>query len=257
MSVAALLATAWMKLHHPEPELALGGRICMQRSGYFSAAFFPLLMLVAGAQQALACGSGNILYEDKMVDTEDESWGWGEDPVRSVGSKGITWDLQPGVPWTTLNQTSLYNDFEVCAKIKMKYPEKSAGYAGVAIWGVDSKNNYTVDLFPADGAVGIYRAQNGKYLKPVPYFKTDAVKKEQGATNEISIVVVGKHAVLTVNGKKVKEFNGIPPAEGGLVGLDFGTITEDSGPSTITYWDFQVREPPPPEEAPAPSKKKT
>ena len=83
------------------------------------------------------------------------------------------------------------------------------------------------------------------------------MKKDRGATNELSIVVVGKHAVVTVNGKKVKEFNGIPPVEGGLVGLDFGTVSDDSGPTTITYWDFQVREPPPPEEAPAPSQKKT
>ena len=134
----------------------------MQRWISFSAV--PLLMLIAGAQQAVACGSGTILYEDKMVGSEDESWGWGEDPVRSVGPKGVTWELQPGVPWTSLNQTSLYNDFEVCAKIKMEYPEKSAGYAGVSIWGADSKNNYTIDLFPSDGAD----------LKPVPYFKTDA-----------------------------------------------------------------------------------
>ena len=53
----------------------------------------------------------------------------------------------------------------------------------------------------------------------------------------------------------MKEFNGIPATDGGLVGLDLGT--DDSGPSTMTYWDFQVREPPPQEEAPAPSKKKT
>jgi hypothetical protein len=141
--------------------------------------------------------------------------------------------------------------------MKMDYPEKSSGYVGLAIWGVDSKNNYTVDLFPSSAAVAVYRAQNGKYLKPVPYFKTDAVNTDQGATNELSVVVVGKHVVITVNGTKVKEFNGIPATDGGLVGLDLGTVSDDSGPSTMTYWDFQVREPPPQEEAPAPSKKKT
>ena len=80
---------------------------------------------------------------------------------------------------------------------------------------------------------------------------------DQGATNELSIVVVGKHVVITVNGTKVKEFNGVPAADGGLVGSGFGTVSDNSGPSTIIYSDFQVREPPPQEEAPAPSKKKT
>ena len=228
----------------------------MKRSVSISLMSLPLLLALAAGQPAAACGSGAILYEDKMTGPEDESWGWGEDSARSIGPKGVSWKLDPNTTWTTLNQTSLYTDFEVCATIKMDYPEKSAGYVGLAFWGVDSKNNYTVDLFPADGAVAVYRAQNSKFLKPVPYFKSDAVKKGQGAANEVSIVVVGKHAVISINGKKVKEFNGIPPTDGGLVGLDFGTVSDDSGPSTLTYSDFQVREPPPQDEAPAPSKKK-
>jgi hypothetical protein len=227
----------------------------MTRAIHFSAVSVFLLALSASAQQAVACGEGNILYEDKMT-SADESWGLASD-THSIGPEGMTWTLDPNVTWTTFNQTSLYTDFEVCVKAKMEYPDKSGAYVGVSFWGVDSKNNYTVDLFPSGGAVAVYRAQNGKYLKPVPYFKTDAVKTEQGATNELSFVVVGKHVVITVNGTKVKEFNGIPSADGGLVGLDFGTVSDDSGPTSITYWDFEVREPPPPEEAaPAPSKKK-
>jgi len=225
-------------------------------STHFSAISVFLLALSAGVQHAAACGDGNILYEDKMT-SEDETWGLANDATHSAGPKGMVWKLDPNVTWTTFNQTSLYTDFEVCVTTKMEYPDKSGGYVGLAFWGVDTKNNYTVDIFPSGGAIAVYRAQNGKYLKPVPYFKTSAVKTEQGASNELSVAVVGKHVVVTVNGTKVKEFNGVPSADGGLVGLDLGTVSDDSGPSTITYSDFQVREPPPVEETPAPSKKKS
>ena len=69
----------------------------------------------------------------------------------------------------------------------------------------------------------------------------EAISKEQGAVNELGIVVEGKHVVLTVNGTTITEFNGIPPESGGLVGLDFGTQSTDSGPTTLTFADFQVR----------------
>jgi hypothetical protein len=218
----------------------------MKRSLPIDALAIPLLCLMnLGTQQAFACGNGNLLYEDTMQSL-DESWGWtSDDPTRSVGAAGISWTLAPNSNLTLFNQTSLYNDFEVCVDLTMdKRPETSGGYLGVALWGFDTKNNYTIDIFPADGAVSVYRAQNGKFLKPVPYFKSGAVKTEPGATNELSVVVTGKHAVISVNGTKVKEFNGVVPAEGGLVGMDFGTSSSDSGPSTITFANFQVREPP-------------
>jgi hypothetical protein len=217
----------------------------MNRSVLISAFPLPLFCsLYLGVQQAAACGDGNLLYEDKMQSSEDESWGWPQDPTRSIGTAGVSWKLEPNVAWTSFNQTSFYNDFEVCVDLATQYPEKSGGFLGVAFWGTDGKNNYTVDLFPADGGIGVYRRQNGKYLRPVPYFKSDAVKKEPGATNELSVITIGKHAIISVNGTKVKEFNGIPPVDGGLVGVDFSTISTDSGPSTFTYSNFQVREPP-------------
>ena len=82
--------------------------------------------------------------------------------------------------------------------------------------GIDSSNNYSVDIFPADGGIAVYRLQNGKTLKPVPYQNHEAISKEQGAVNELGIVVEGKHVVLTVNGTTITEFNGIPPEGGGF-----------------------------------------
>jgi len=216
----------------------------MTSSVRFSLLAIQLLLACVGARDAVACGNGNVLFEDSMQSLDD-SWGWTDDATRSVSQAGLTWTLAPSQNLTVFNQTSLYTDFEICVDLTInEHPEKSGAYLGVAFWGFDAKNNYTVDLFPADGAISVFRSQNNKLLKPVPYFNSDAVDKKPGATNELSVVVTGKHAVISVNGKKVKEFNGAPPAEGGLAGLDFGALASDSGPTTLTISHFQVREPP-------------
>ena len=126
----------------------------------------------------------------------------------------------------------------------MNYPETSNGYFGLDFWGVDNNNNYSFDIFPKDGGFGGYRIQSGKTLKPVPYQQNSAIKVEPNSPNEIDIVVKGSHAVVLINGSQVAEFDGIPPDGGGLVGLDMGTGSSNSGPTSVTFSDFQVREVP-------------
>lgn len=45
-----------------------------------------------------------------------------------------------------------------------------------------------------------------------------------------------------MNGEKVLEMKGMPPAGGGKVGLDLGTSSKDTEPSKLTFANFQVRE---------------
>ena len=73
------------------------------------------------------------------------------------------------------------------------------------------------------------------------YTKAEAVKTESGAVNHLSIAVKGNQVTVTINDTKVTEFKGIPPKGGGLVGLDFGSSEGDSGPTTSTFANFQVR----------------
>ena len=81
----------------------------------------------------------------------------------------MSWNAEPNTSFSPLNQTSLYEDFELCVKVSATYPETSGGWIGLTFWGIDSSNNYSVDIFPADGGIAVYRLQNGKTLKPVPY----------------------------------------------------------------------------------------
>ena len=205
-------------------------------------ALLPVCLLCSTAG-ALACGDGDVLFEDKLQ-TPDPSWNLdGNNPNRTTGPNGATWTVQPDTSVSPLNQSSFYEDFEVCVTGSMAEPSKSGGWVGVAFWGTDTSNVYIADVFPRDGSFGIFRLQNNKLLKPVSVRKNDAIKTEANAQNEISVVGKGNHAILTINGKKVIEFNGIPPQGGGLVGIDFGAPKDDAGDSKVTFTNFQVRTP--------------
>lgn len=199
------------------------------------------LAALAFADRASACGTGEILFEDRLQ-PPDVSWGFtGEDPSRSFTPDGVSWTVEPNIVLTRFNEASLYEDFELCVDAKIVYPEDSDGWIGLAFWGVDKENTYYISLFPAAGEFAGFRVQNNKFLKPVPYTKAGSIKTESGAVNQLSIAVKGNQVTVTVNDTKVTEFKGIPPKGGGLVGIDFGSGELDPGPSTFTFTNFQVR----------------
>ena len=198
-----------------------------------------LLMAMSGA---MACGSGKLLFEEKFASL-DPGWGFSEnDESRTNGPNGLTYKLKPNDSRFLLSQASLYDDYEVCATFTTEAPENAGTYVAVDVWGVDSKNVYEVDVLPTNGSYSVYRFQNNKMLKPVPLRKHDSINVGTKATNEISVVVKGNKGSITINGKKVGDFTGQPPEGGSLVGVNFGTLQDDTGPSTITVTNFQVRE---------------
>ena len=41
-------------------------------------------------------------------------------------------------------------------------PGDVGGWIGLTFWGIDSSNNYSVDIFPADGGIAVYRLQTAR-----------------------------------------------------------------------------------------------
>jgi hypothetical protein len=209
--------------------------------GSVALGLFLCLTAFALADRASACGTGEILFEDRLQ-PPDISWGLvGEDPSRSFTPAGVSWTVEPNIVVTRFNEASLYEDFELCIDAAITYPKDSDGWIGLTFWGVDKQNTYYISLFPAAGEYAVFRLQNNKLLKPVPYTKAEAIKIESGAINHLSIAVKGNQVTVTINDTKVTEFKGIPPKGGGLVGLDLGSGELDPEPSTFTFANFQVR----------------
>jgi hypothetical protein len=203
--------------------------------------FFALSL--AGLASASACGTGKLLFEDKFA-TLNPIWGFGPtDPARSNGPGGLVYKIKPGASDTLLDQASFYDDYEVCIDFTIQAPANSNAYVGALFWGNDSENHYDALVFPALGSWAIYRFQQNKLLQPYPMQNAAAINKGLDTTNEISVTAVGSTATIRINGKTMTDFPGLPPQGGSLVGIQLGTFDSDTGPSTITVTDVQIRAP--------------
>ncbi len=198
----------------------------------------------AVGDEAHGCGSGPLLYEDTMA-AADAVWGRGmleNDPPRTFGPNGVTFTIEAKEWVTLINQASLYEDVEICVSTASKIPQEGEAWASLAFWGTDTKNVYSFTVFPANGTFAVYRMQRGKLLTPMPWTKHEAIKRTPGAINELSAVLNGNVATLSINGVKVSDFNGFPPKGGSMVGIDFGSNEQLSSPATVSFTKFQVRE---------------
>lgn len=198
--------------------------------------------LIVGADKAVACGNGKLILEDKF-ETLDPAWGFDpESTIRSNGPEGLTYKLGPNDSVNLLNQSGIYDNYEVCAVFSSTVPENSNAYVSVNFWAGDYDNLYGSDVFPAQGTFDVYRIQKKKFLTPVSATTNAAIAKGKNATNEIRVTVNGNKGTLVINGKKVIDFTGQPPADGSQFGFFVGTGKDDTGPSTLTLKSIQLRE---------------
>jgi hypothetical protein len=200
-------------------------------------------ILVLGGQNALACGKGKLLFQD-MFQTLDPRWQMGPpDPNRSVGAEGLSYSLAPDLVLASINQAGLYDNYELCAEITMKYSnETSNAYAGIVFWADDRNNRYNFVLSSRDGTYAVTRVQKGKSLIQIPWGEpTAAMNKGSGVVNELSVAVRGNHAVFSINNQKVVELDGQPPDGGSAIGLILLTPKEDQGPTVFGIKDLEVR----------------
>src|SRR5262249_53435688 len=154
-----------------------------------SALIMSFAILVAGAASAMACGNGKLILEDKF-ETLDPAWSFQEqDATRSNGTEGLVYNLQPGDSIQTLNQSGLYENYEVCAVFASKVPADANAYVSVNFWASDNDNKYGADIYPASGTFNVYRLENKKFLTPVSTKSNPAISKGTDVTNDISVTV--------------------------------------------------------------------
>jgi hypothetical protein len=114
----------------------------------------------------------------------------------------------------------LFKNATVCATLK--FPEQVTDLdrpsGGVAFWANDYQNYYVAAIH-LNGTFVISRLINNKWATVVRSSPSDAIKKGLGAVNELQFVLNNANASAYVNGTKVSDFRGQPPADGGSVGL--------------------------------------
>jgi hypothetical protein len=193
----------------------------------------------AVSHNALACGTGNVLFGDTF---QKPSGSWlfvsPKADFYTTGPNGITMTLQPNVAFPQINQTGFYQDAEVCFDVTIDKAESDQTYFGVLVWALDNQTNYSLDFFPKTKHLIGYRVQNGHLLTPLPSTNVDV---KIGEINKVDIVTKGNHATISLNGTQVAELDGLPPAGGGAVGLDMGTGKTETGPVKVTFSNFEIR----------------
>jgi hypothetical protein len=199
-----------------------------------------VMMAMAVVMLAVTAGlAGKVLFEDKFTSL-DPSWG-APGPIMDVKDGKLIITPTINTSQTILNQANvLPNDAEGSfAMTFVKAPAPTWG-SGLVFWAKDYNEYYAI-LMNAEGWFAVQRYVAGRYLLPVAWRESDAIKKGEGALNQIKVVTKGNKATVVVNGKEVITFSGQPPAGGSLIG--FKVASGPEGANSVAFSNFQLVQP--------------
>jgi hypothetical protein len=182
---------------------------------------------------------GTVLFEDKFTSL-DPSWG-APGPIMDAKDGKLVVTPQINTSQTILNQANVFpNDTESTFTMTfLKAPAPTWG-SGLVFWGRDYNEYYAV-LVNAEGWFAVQRYVAGRYLLPVAWRQSDAIKKGEGAANTVKVVTKGNKATISINGQEVITLSGQPPKGGSLVG--FKVASGPEGANSVAFSDFQVVQP--------------
>ena len=199
-----------------------------------------LMMAMAVVLLAVTASlAGKVLFEDKFTSL-DPSWG-APGPMMDVKEGKLIITPEKNTSQTVLNQANvLPNDMEGSfAMTFVKSPAPSWG-SGLVFWARDYNEYYAVLINP-EGWFAVQRLVAGRYLLPVAWRESDAIKKGEAAENQVKVATKGNKATISINGKEVISLSGQPPEGGSLVG--FKVASGPEGANTVAFSNFQVVQP--------------
>jgi hypothetical protein len=196
-----------------------------------------LMVVMAVVLLAVSAGlAGTVLFEDKFTSL-DPSWG-APGPIMNVKDGKLIITPEKNTSQTILNQGNVFpNDAEASfAMTYVKAPAPTWG-SGLVFWAKDYNEYYAV-LINAEGWFAVQRYVAGRYLLPVAWREADAIKKGEGAENQVKVVTKGNKATVMVNGKELVSLSGQPPQGGSLVG--FKVASGPEGANSVAFSNFQL-----------------
>ncbi len=199
-----------------------------------------LMMAMAVVVLAVTASlAGKVLFEDKFTSL-DPSWG-APGPIMDVKDGKLIITPEKNTSQTILNQANVFpNDLEGSfAMTFVKAPAPTWG-SGLVFWAKDY-NEYDAVLLNAEGWFAVQRYVAGRYLLPVAWRESDAIKKGEGAENQVKVVTKGNKATVFMNGKEVISLSGQPPQGGSLVG--FKVASGPEGANSLAFSNFQLVQP--------------
>ena len=183
--------------------------------------------------------AGKVLFEDKFT-ALDPAWG-AAGPIMDVKDGKLIITPEMSTSQTVLNQGNVFpNDAEGSfAMTFVKAPAPGWG-SGLVFWARDYNEYYAVLMNP-EGWFAVQRYVAGRYLLPVAWRESDAIKQGEGAENQVKVVTKANKATVFINGKEVISLSGQPPQGGTLIG--FKVASGPEGSNSVAFSNFKLVQP--------------
>jgi hypothetical protein len=193
--------------------------------------------------QAAKCGTGRVLFEDKLTD-HDPMWGSKGAEV-TIGGGQAEFDPAPGSSTLRWNRAFVFGDLDACATVQLGKPtvNPTASYAGLLFWVQDSRNYHQVVVAP-NGYFTVARVVDGKVVakRPIGWTKVGAIKTGAKERNTLRVAVNGPEVQVSINGQQVGSFRGEPPPGPSYFGMLAASADSKAG-DTWSISDLKVTAP--------------
>ena len=192
-----------------------------------------LLALSLASAPALACKGTTTAFNDEFQ-TEEPSWQalYGDFSVVE-GHARVKSD--PNTIALVINTGDYFDGGDLCVDVIA--PNYAAGgiQVGGLVFGLKDDGNYfAIWVSPADGLVGVVAKKKGEWVMPVPGRRSDAIKKEAGAANQLRVSWKANRAVVYVNDKQFAAFGMVP-----MKNAHFGIWAQTEG-NTWQYDNYKI-----------------
>jgi hypothetical protein len=197
------------------------------------------LMLVAVLGIASVSWASTVLYEDKFTSMDP---GWGA-PDKNFNIKDGKMTVQPNAKetYTAIYEGNIFpNNMDAGITVKfVKAPDPNWG-AGLLFWSSGIKNFYGV-LINANGWYTVQRRMGSRFINPVSWRQSDAIKKGTGVENRLRVETKDDKTTIFINDKEVISLTGTPPEGGSQIGVR--VASGDNEPNVIEFTDLKVEKP--------------
>jgi len=183
--------------------------------------------------------AGKVLFEDKFT-ALDPAWG-AAGPIMDVKDGKLIITPEMNTTQTVLNQANVFpNDAEGSFAMTFVKAQAPGWGSGLVFWARDYNEYYAVLINP-EGWFAVQRYVAGRYLLPVAWRESGAIKQGEGAENQVKVVTKGNNAAVFFNGKEVISLSGQPPQGGTLIGVKVASGPE--GSNSVAFSNFKLVQP--------------
>ena len=162
----------------------------------------PLQILGASALVAFlwiaswpAVLAGEVLYEDTFTNL-DPSWGTPGDIV-SVRDGKLTLKPAPNTSQSVLNQSQVFEDGDITLDVSVSGGDPIVP-GGLIFWAKDYTSFYCFCI-NASGYFKISRFVIDRWLNPIDWTETSAIRKGFGQVNRLRVVTVNREVTAYIN----------------------------------------------------------